>query len=168
LSAYLQYSYIDATFRSPLLLNSPSNPFQDADGNIQVLPGDKLPLIPESRLKLGGDYLVLPNWSVGGSLVWVTSSFYRGDESNQNPQLPGYHVVGLRTSYHFTKQVEIFANVQNLFNETYSTYGLYSDPTGVGAPGVPPDGQSNGPGVDNRFQSPGAPRSYFGGVRISF
>ena len=28
-SAYAQYSYIDATFRSPLLLNSPSNPFQE-------------------------------------------------------------------------------------------------------------------------------------------
>src|SRR6202042_1362343 len=55
-SAYAQYSYIDATFRSPLLLNSPSNPFQDADGNIQVLPGDRLPLIPLSRLKLGADY----------------------------------------------------------------------------------------------------------------
>jgi len=167
-SAYLQYSYIDATFRSPLLLNSPSNPFQDANGNIQVLPGDKLPLIPESRLKLGGDFNLLPNWSVGGSLVLVTSSFYRGDESNQNPQLPGYHVVSLRSSYHITKKIELFANVQNLFDERHSTYGLYSDPTGVGAPGVPPGAVSNGPGVDNRFQSPGAPRSYFGGVRMSF
>ncbi len=167
-SAYLQYSYIDATFRSPLLLNSPSNPFQDANGNIQVLPGDRLPLIPESRLKLGGDYSLLPNWSVGGSLILVTGSFYRGDESNQNPQLPGYHVVSLRSSYHIAKQVEIFATVQNLFAERYSTYGLYSDPTGVGAPGVPPNAAANGPGVDNRFQSPGTPRSYFGGVRITF
>ncbi|MGO9934498.1 MAG: TonB-dependent receptor [Steroidobacteraceae bacterium] len=167
-SAYLQHSYIDATFRSPLLLYSPSNPAQDADGDIHVLPGDRLPLIPESRLKLGGDYLLLPKWSVGGSLVWVTSSFYRGDESNQNPQLPGYHVVSLRSSYHFTKQVEIFANVQNLLDARYATYGLYSDPTGVGAPGVPANAQSNGPGVDNRFQSPGMPRSFFGGARISF
>ncbi len=167
-SAYLQYSYIDATFRSPLLLNSPSNPFQDADGNIQVLPGDRLPLIPESRLKLGGDYNLLPNWSVGGSLVLVTGSFYRGDESNQNPQLPGYHVVSLRSSYHIAKKVEVFATVQNLLAERYSTYGLYSDPTGVGAPGVPPNAAANGPGVDNRFQSPSAPRSYFGGVRIAF
>jgi iron complex outermembrane recepter protein len=167
-SAYLQYSYIDATFRSPLLMNSPSNPFRNSDGNIQVLPGDRLPLIPESRLKLGGDYQILPNWSVGGSLILVSSSFYRGDESNQNPQLPGYHVVSLRSSYHIARQVEMFASVQNVFDEHYSTYALFGDPTGVGAPGVPPNAQSNGPGVDNRFQSPGMPRSYFGGVRISF
>jgi len=167
-SGYAQYSYIDATFRSPLVLNSPSNPFQDVNGNIQVLPGDRLPLIPLSRVKLGADYSVSHDWSVGGSLVLATSSFYRGDESNQNPQLPGYHVVSLRTSYHINKQVELFANVQNLFDERYSTFGLFSDPTGVGAPGVPPDADSNGPGVDNRFQSPGMPRAYFGGVKIRF
>ena len=167
-STYAQYSYIDATFRSPLVLNSPSNPFQDAVGNIQVLPGDRLPLIPLSRVKLGADYALSRNWSVGGSLVLTTSSFYRGDESNQNPQLPGYHVVSLRSSYRLNKQVELFANVQNLFDERYATFGLFSDPTGVRAPGVPPNAESNDPGVDNRFQSPGMPRAYFGGVKISF
>ena len=167
-SGYAQYSYIDATFRSPLLLNSPSNPFQDEDGNIQVLPGNRLPLIPLSRVKLGADYSVSRDWSVGSSLVLATGSFYRGDESNQNPQLPGYHVVSLRTSYRLNKQVELFANVQNLFDERYSTFGLFGDPSGVGAPGVPAGADSNDPGVDNRFQSPGMPRAYFGGVRIRF
>jgi iron complex outermembrane recepter protein len=167
-SAYAQYSYIDATFRSALLLNSPSNPYQDADGNIQVLPGEHLPLIPKNRVKLGADVSLLPHWSIGASLALATSSFYRGDESNQNPQLPGYHPVSLRTSYQITRSLQLFANVQNLFDEHYSTFGLYSDPTGVGAPGVPPNVDSNDPGVDNRFQSPAMPRSYFGGVRISF
>jgi iron complex outermembrane receptor protein len=167
-SGYAQYSHIDATFRSPLLLNSPSNPFRDQDGNIQVLPGNRLPLIPLSRIKLGADFSVSHYWSVGGSLVLATGSFYRGDESNQNPQLPGYHVVSLRTSYRLNDRVELFANVQNLFDERYSTLGLFSDPTGVGAPGVPLSAGSNDPGVDNRFQSPGMPRAYFGGLKITF
>jgi len=167
-SAYAQYSYIDATFRSALLLNSPSNPYQDADGNIQVLPGEHLPLIPKNRVKLGADVSPLPHWSIGASLALATSSFYRGDESNQNPQLPEYHPVSLRTSYQITRRLQLFANVQNVFDEHYSTFGLYSDPTGVGAPGVPPNADSNDPGVDNRFQSPAMPRSYFGGIRVSF
>jgi iron complex outermembrane receptor protein len=167
-SAYALYSYIDATFRSPLVLNSPSNPFQDDNGNIQVLPGDHLPLIPKNRIKLGGDFWVLPSWSVGASFTFVSDSFYKGDESNQNPQLPGYHVFSLRTSYKVVKQVELFANVQNLFDERYSTFGLFGDPTGVNAPGVPVGLDSNGPGVDNRFQSPGMPRAYFGGIRVTF
>lgn len=167
-SAYAQYSYIDATFRSPLLLHSPSNPFQDADGNIQVLPGKHLPLIPSNRVKVGSDFWVMPNWSVGASFTLASDSFYKGDESNQNPQLPGYHVFSLRTSYKVAKQVELFANVQNLLDERYSTFGLFGDPTGVNAPGVPIGADSNGPGVDNRFQSPGMPRAYFGGVRFTF
>jgi iron complex outermembrane recepter protein len=167
-TGYAQYSYIDATFRSPLLLNSPSNPLQDADGNIQVLPGKRLPLIPLNRLKLGLDHALSAKWSIGAALVLAGSSFYRGDESNQNAQLPGYHVVSLRTSFRINAQVELFANVQNLFDERYATFGLYSDPTGVGAPGVPPNADSNGPGVDNRFQSPGMPRAYIGGLKIRF
>jgi iron complex outermembrane receptor protein len=167
-SAYAQYSYIDATFRSPLLLHSPSNPFQDEGGNIHIVPGDRLPLIPLSRVKLGADYALSHKWSVGGSLLLAGASFYRGDESNQNPQLPGYHVASLRTSYHISRQLELFANAQNLFDAHYSSFGLYSDPTGVGAPGVPANTDSNALGVDNRFQSPGMPRAYFGGVKVSF
>jgi iron complex outermembrane recepter protein len=167
-SGYAQFSYVDATFRSPLLLSSPSNPMQNANGEIPVQPGNRLPLIPLGRLKLGADYSVSHNWSVGGSLVLAGGSFYRGDESNQNPQLPGYHIVNLRTSYRVNAHFELFAKMQNLFDERYSTFGLYSDPTGVGAPGVPASADSNDPGVDNRFQSPGMPRAYFGGVRISF
>jgi iron complex outermembrane receptor protein len=165
---YGQYSYIDATFLSALTLNSPSNPFQDANGDIQVLRGDRLPLIPKNRIKIGADYAVLPSWSVGVTLNFVGNSFYKGDESNQNPPLPGYTVVALRSSYRLTKQVEIFANIQNLLDERYSTYGLYSDPTGIGAPGVPANADSNAPGVDNRFQSPAMPRAYFGGLKITF
>ena len=45
-SVYATYSLVDATFQSPLTLPSPNNPFADANGNIQVAPGDRLPGIP--------------------------------------------------------------------------------------------------------------------------
>jgi iron complex outermembrane receptor protein len=167
-SVYGQYSYIDATFRSPLTLSSPSNPFQDANGDIHVLPGDRLPGIPKNRVKAGADYSLSSKWSVGASIVRVSDQFYHGDESNQNPPLPGYTVVSLRSRYKVGKQLEIFADVQNLFDERYATYGLFGDPTGVNAPGIPSGAASNDPTVDNRFQNPAAPRSVFGGVRLSF
>jgi iron complex outermembrane receptor protein len=167
-SAYLQYSYLKATFRSALLEPSPANPFQDANGNIQVNVGDELPLIPKSRVKFGADVMVLPHWSVGGTVSYIGPSFYRGDESNVNPELPGYTVASLRTSYQFGAHVQVFANIQNLFDRHYSTYGILGDPTGVGAPGVPADGEFGDPDVDPRFRSPAMPRAYFGGVKISF
>jgi hypothetical protein len=49
-----------------------------------------------------------------------------------------------------------------------SYLGILSDPTGINAPGVPHDGVTNGPGVNNRFLSPAAPIELFGGVRITF
>jgi iron complex outermembrane receptor protein len=168
LEVYADYNYVNAEFRSALTLSSPSSPAADANGNIQVEPGDHLPLIPQNRIKAGVDYDVIPNLTLGGTFVLVTDSFYKGDESNQNPELPGYHVLNLHASLHFTAKSELFLTVANVFDTHYSTYGLLSDPTGVGAPGVPPNAGSNDPGVDNRFQSPGQPRSVFGGIRLAF
>jgi iron complex outermembrane receptor protein len=168
MSAYLQYSYLKATFRSAFLEPSPANPFQDANGNIQVNVGDELPLIPKSRVKLGADVKVLPRWSVGGTLSCIGPSFYRGDEANLNPELPGYTVASMRTSYQVSRHLQIFANIQNVFDRRYSTYGILGDPTGVGAPGVPAGGELGDPDVDPRFQSPAMPRAYFGGVKITF
>jgi iron complex outermembrane receptor protein len=167
-SAYGQYSFVDATFRSPLTLNSPSNPFSDASGDIQARRGDRLPGIPRSRLKAGGDYSITSNWSTGASIVMVGNQIYHGDESNQNSPLPGYTVLGVRSTYRMDKRLEIFCNVQNLFDKRYATYGLYGDPTGVNAPGIPATAGPKGPGVDNRFQNPAAPRSVFGGIRLTF
>ena len=167
-SAYLQYSYLKATFRSAFLEPSPANPSQDANGNIQVNVGDQLPLIPKSRVKVGADVEVLTHWSVGGTWSYIGPSYYRGDEGNLFQELPGYSVASLRTSYQLTKNVQLFANIQNLFDRHYSTLGILGDPTGVGAPGVPADGELGDPDVDPRFQSPAMPRAYFGGVKISF
>jgi iron complex outermembrane receptor protein len=167
-SAYLEYSYLKATFRSAFLEPSPANPFQDANGNVQVNVGDELPLIPKTRVKLGTDVRVLPSWSMGGTVSYIGPSFYRGDEDNQNPRLSGYTVASLRTSYQLAKNVMVFANIQNLFDRHYSTFGILGDPTGVGAPGVPANGELGDPDVDPRLQSPAMPRAYFGGVKISF
>lgn len=165
---YLNYSYVDATFESPFTISSPSNPFHDENGNIPIEPGDHLPGVPRHRVKAGADYKVLPNWTVGGTLIYVSTQFYKGDESNQNAPLPGYQVLNLHTTYQLWRQSELFLTVNNVLDRHYATFGVYADPTGVGAPGVPSGANSNDPGGDNRFQNPAAPRAVFGGVRIKF
>jgi iron complex outermembrane recepter protein len=167
-SAYANYSFVQATFRSPLVVPSPSNPYQNALGDIQVEPGDHLPGIPDHRLKLGADYRIIPAWTVGATLNLVSSFYYVGDESNQLAPIPGYTTVNLHTTYKPLPHVEVFASINNLFNRKYATWGILSDPTGIGAPGIPPNGVTNGPGVDNRFLSPAAPFEAFAGMRITF
>lgn len=167
-SAYANYSYVQASFESALTVASPSNPFQDVNGDIAVTPGDRMPGIPESRLKLGADFSILPQWTVGATVNLVGSVYYVGDESNQLAPLGGYTTVNLHAAYRPFAHFEVFASVDNLLNRKYSTWGILSDPTGIGAPGILADGVTNGPGVDNRFQSPAAPLEVFGGFRFSF
>jgi len=167
-SAYANYSFVQATFRSPLTVPSPSNPYQDALGDIQVEPGDHLPGIPDHRLKLGADYKVIPGWTAGATLNYVSSFYYVGDESNQLAPISGYATVNLHTTYKPVPHFEVFASINNLLNRKYATWGILSDPTGIGGPGIPPNGVTNGPGVDNRFLSPAAPFEAFGGIRVTF
>jgi iron complex outermembrane receptor protein len=107
LTAFLNYSYVDATFESAFLLNSPQNAFANANGNIQVEPGDVLPGIPAHRIKAGADYRVLPAWVVGADVVFESSQFFRGDESNQMGSLPGYAEVNLHSQYQLSAHVEL-------------------------------------------------------------
>ena len=167
-SAYLNYSLVEATFQSGFTEPSPSNPFQNAAGNIEVEPGDRLPGIPEHRVKLGIDYKPVAGWTVGGTLNLVSNFYFVGDEANLLAPLGGYAVVNLHTEYRPAQHFELFASIDNLFNRKYATWGILSDPTGIGTPGVPVNGVTNGPGVDNRFLSPAAPLEVFGGVRITF
>ena len=163
-SAYVNYSLVDATFQSPLTLPSPSNPFADANGNIQVAPGDRLPGIPLNQLKAVVDWHPTEKCAIGAGLIYFSNQYLRGDESNQNAPLPGYAVVNLHGSYKVTDHVEFFADISNLFDSKYATFGAYGDPTGINAPGVP----ASGVGVDNRFLAPGAPLAVYGGIRLRF
>jgi len=167
-SGYLNFSYVQATFESALVVPSPSNPYQNADGDIQVEPGDRLPGIPEYRLKVGLDYRLPSAFSIGATVTVVSDVYYVGDESNQLAPIGGYTVVNLHATYQPVRHAQLFVSVYNLLNRKYATWGILSDPTGIGAPGVPVDGVTNGPGVDNRFLSPAAPFEAFAGLRVTF
>jgi iron complex outermembrane receptor protein len=155
------YSYIDATFESPITLSSPNNPAADANGNIQVQPGNRLPGIPKNRLKLDTDYALTDKWSIGGNLVFETAQFYFGDASNQNPPLPSFFIVNLRSSYRVTDNIEVFGLIENLFDRKYSTFGIYGDVTKTSLPGVANPS-------DPRFNSVGMPLAAFAGMRMRF
>jgi outer membrane receptor protein involved in Fe transport len=158
--AYADYAYVDATFRDSLVISSPANPFADADGTIAVGKGDRLPGVPEHRLKLGVDFAVVPDWTVGASLLYTSGQYLRGDEANLNPKIPGYTVVNLHTSYRFFDNFEIFGVVRNLFDEEYATFGTFAELGEISFT----EGLVSNP----RTISPGAPRSFFAGLRVIF
>ncbi len=157
----LGYALTDATFRVPLTLDSSLNPGANANGQIQVRPGDHLPGIPLQQLKLGVDWQVTPAWTVGARGILSAGEYLFGDEANLTPTTGGYFVLNANTSYRVTDHLEVFALAQNLLNTRYATYGTFSDPTAVPLAGVA--NPSN-----TRALSPGLPFSAYGGVRITF
>lgn len=161
LSVWVAYSYIDAEFGTAFIEQSPNNPDADVNGNINIKPGDRLPGIPQDILKLGADYKVTDAWTVGGTAIAADGQYLFGDESNQNPQTPPYFVLNLHTSYQLTKNVQLFAEINNAFNAQYYTYGTFGPTSAV------PIAQA--PGATNpREYSVAAPIGVFVGVRATF
>jgi iron complex outermembrane receptor protein len=158
--AYAGYSYIDATYRFDGTLASPNNPLADADGNVSVVSGNRIPGIPQHQFKAGADYLITPQWKLGADVVAVGKRHYVGDDGNQNTQLPGYAVVNLHTSFEVTSNVTLFGVVNNLFNKQYALFGSYFEPAGTAKAGLPIAL------TDQRTEVPGAPFAVYGGIRV--
>ncbi len=160
--AALGYAYTDATFQTALLLGSDSNPDADVNGNEHVVPGDRLPGVPRHRGTVVLGYDVTDRWVIGGSAILQSSVYRFGDEANLTKPVGGYGVVNLNTSYKITRNIMVFALVNNVLNQRYDTYGGFGPVDTVPWPMVP------GGVTDPRTGSPGTPITAYGGVKVSF
>ena len=158
LTVYANYALIDATFQFSGTLSSPNNPLSN-NGAINVVPGNKVPLVPDHQFKAGFDVELLPNWRLGMALQAYSSSYYRGDESNLNRKLPPYYVLNLNTSYRVNRNLELFGYVTNLTNNRYATFGTFFEP-GLVAGRYPVN--------DTRTTTLAQPLSVYGGIRYTF
>jgi outer membrane receptor protein involved in Fe transport len=154
----LNYSYTEAVFRSPLVLNSPENPNAGDDGLIEIVSGNRFPSIPANVVKA----VVSRNFGTGFTLTLgmraASGVYLRGDESNLDPKTDAYAVFSATGTYRVTEAIEIFATIENLFDTKYETFGTFS-PTGS----VP---LAEAPGATNpRSLSPAPPISIFAGLR---
>jgi len=128
-SVYASYSYLDATYQFTGQLASPNNPNADASGNVTVTPGRHIPRNPANTVRAGGDVEVWDGISLGGELVFTGSQYFDGDPSNLNAKLPSTVVVNLRGAWQIDPNWQLFATVDNLFDNRDALYGAYFDPS---------------------------------------
>jgi outer membrane receptor protein involved in Fe transport len=162
LQFFASYALVDARFLNALELAS-NSPFADANGNIQVLPGNVIPAIPRNRVKASVDYSVTDALKIGGDALLVSSQYFFGDESNQFPKLPGYAVFNLHGSYQIDKTFQVYARVDNILDNRYATFGTFFD-TGA----IPNISNGGAPFTDPRSLSPARPRVYYAGLKVTF
>jgi len=128
-STYASYSYLDATYQFSGTLASPNNPSADTAGNVIVTPGRHIPLNPASSLRAGGDVDVVEGVSLGGELAFTGGQYFDGDPSNLNTKLLSTVVINLRAAWQIDPHWQLFATVDNLFDNRDALYGGYFDPS---------------------------------------
>ena len=162
----LRYNFIDATFRTGFVGNSPGNSSADANGAITVSRGDRMPSIPRHSLKLRAEVNVTAAWSLAGNVQVTGKVHARGDENNldTNGQVPGYALLNLDTRYQVSRNVQLFARANNVFDRRYANFGVLGDNVFTG-PSRAFDAAN--PRAE-QFRGYGTPRGAWVGVQYAF
>lgn len=107
------YTYAEAEFRAGSFGATP-------------IAGNEVPLVPRHAASLGAGWKFAARTRLDAALRHTGAQRYDGDELNAfNRKMPAYTVVDLKLS-HDQADWRFTANVQNLFNQQYYSYGLYT------------------------------------------
>lgn len=156
------YMRLNATYRDGFTAYSPNNSSADAQGDIEVTPGDRLPGLPRDAFKLRGAWRSAAGSSLGMTLVAYGSRYARGDENNQdaNGPIPGYALVHLDGTLTLARNFSLVAEVRNVFDHAYASGGVLGANFFTG-----PGRTFSADYVSEAFRTPGAPRSFWLGLR---
>ena len=166
ITAALHYSFVDAVYHTGFIGNSPANSSADANGAITVQRGNRIPGVARHSLKLRLDADATSDWRIGASLLVASGVYARGDDNNldANGRVPGYAVVNLDTRWKLTRQVSLFARIDNALDRRYANFGVTGTNVFTG-PARSFDGTN--PRAE-QFRGYGAPRGVWAGVQYGF
>jgi outer membrane receptor protein involved in Fe transport len=173
LTWHASYSFVDATYRSSFQINAEANSTADANGNIQVISGDRIPLIPRHTGRLRLDYALTRDWDLGASMVATSGAYLHGNENNANQPdgtrvlgsgtIGGYCVVNLDTTYRLGRNADVFARVVNVLDRQFATAGFLTASSFNADGSFRPDPQS---WSGENSVSPAQPFAVWAGVRV--
>ena len=181
------WTLVDARFRSAERLNGAANSSNDEGpglaGAIEIVPGDRVPLVPRQIFKAVLDAATSERTSVVVDLVATAGVAARGNENGQHVpdggfylgpgRSPGHTVLNVAGNFQATRGVSFFGRIANLLDRRYSTAAQLGA-TGFDASGrfiaqpFPADAQGRSPLRNSTFFAPGAPRLFTAGVRLAF
>jgi len=116
--AFVSYGYTEATFQTDFQLDK--SPFPATQ---QVRRGSLLPGVPRHRISFGANVHPARGATAGLDELCVSSQRMFGDESNTEPALGGYCVLGGGASYE-TGAYRVFLRADNLLDRRYQTRGI--------------------------------------------
>jgi outer membrane receptor protein involved in Fe transport len=184
------YTFLDATYRSEELVDGSSNSTNEEaeegapgfEGTLEIEAGDRIPLVPRHMAKAFTDVQVTSKFNLDFGMTAFSSSFARGNENNRHEpdgqyylgpgKSPGYAVFDLGGRYQLHPRVQVFAQVNNVFDRKYYSAAQLGatgfTETGVFQARPFPAVAGEFPLQHSTFFAPGAPRSAWGGLRFNF
>ena len=184
------YTFLDATFQSEEDVNGAGNSSNEeaeegvpgTEGTIEIEPGNRMPLVPRHMVKAYADIQATSKFTIDVGVVGFGSSYARGNENNRHEPdgryylgegtSPGYAVANLGARFQVHPRLQLFVQVNNLFNRTYYSAaqlghtGFTANGAFIARPFPAIDGEYPAQGVT--FYAPGAPRGAWGGIRLRF
>jgi outer membrane receptor protein involved in Fe transport len=184
------FTLLNASYQSPETINGSANSFNSVaragqpgfDGLITILPGNRIPQIPQNMLKAWVELEPVKKLSINVDFRAVGQSYARGNENNLSQPdgkyyfgsgtSPGYGVLDTGVRYRAHKRVELFAEINNALNHHYYTgaalavTGLTPQGSFIARPYPAVGGEF--PLIRSTFYSAGAPIRVWGGMRVSF
>lgn len=141
------YGYVDALYKSA---------FTTAAGQ-SVVSGNRIPGIASQTLKVRTAYAVDADLLLAANLIAVGPQYAHGNESNtvNDGVVSGYTVLNMDAHYQVNKDVRASVNINNVLNQSYSTYGL-SGITSIYTL------------ANQQFQTPAAPRGLWLALTYKF
>jgi iron complex outermembrane recepter protein len=156
LSAFATYTLQRAVFGTDLVIASQFHPLA-VDSEIPVAEGSSLPGIPRHSGKFGLAARLGARLDTGFTVRAQSGQYLRGDEGNFLVPSPGFAVVDAHGRYRFSEKLSFVAQVTNVFDSRYYTFGVLGD------------GSLIHDDLDKtRFYSPGAPRAAWIGAEVTF
>jgi outer membrane receptor protein involved in Fe transport len=182
------YTRLDATYETEEEVGGAGNSSNDAgpgfEGDIEIEPGDRIPLVPRNIFKAEAIWDVSEQISFNADMVAVSGVVARGNENGGHRpdgvyylgpgETDAYAVFNLGAEYRPTDRAKVVLQVNNLFDTEYETAAQ------LGATGFTDTGAFiarpfSGPIVDGErpvrsatFYAPGAPRSVWMSLRYRF
>ena len=126
-----------------------------------VEKGDRRPGIPEHSLKLGFDWFLNDALTLGVDGIYSSGRYLVGDEANLNPKTDDYFIASAHARWNVRQSLELFAEIENLFDADYETFGAFSPVEAVPVIGL-------GELTDPRALTPSMPRAAYVGLRVRF
>lgn len=157
-------SLLDATYQAHGVLRM-------GERNVSITPGTRMAGLPRQQARVGADWRVAPAWSVGADVQLLSHRGVQGNEDglleDGEDALPrlrigGYGILNLRASWQPRPGLELMLRVNNALDRRHETFGALAETV------FDAQGQYTGVARDALFVAPGAPRSVYAGVRLSF